>query len=132
MYTKDEKTEIWLDSFRLEYAQKAQLYKLCSEPYALVKQFAKLRSKVGEIVGEESLAAMEKSLSSGEYMRSLLAKYTEKGITCVTFSSELYPEDLRQIPDPPLVLYARGNAELLRERKFAIVGSRRTPPAMMK
>ena len=132
MYTKDEKTEIWLDSFRLEYAQKAQLYKLCSEPYDLVKQFAKLRSKVGEIVGEESLAAMEKSLSSGEYMRSLLAKYTEKGITCVTFSSELYPEDLRQIPDPPLVLYARGNLELLRERKFAIVGSRRTPPAMMK
>ena len=122
MYTKDEKTEIWLDSFRLEYAKKAQLYKLCFEPYDLV----------GEIVGEESLAAMEKSLSSGEYMRSLLAKYTEKGITCVTFSSELYPEDLRQIPDPPLVLYARGNLELLRERKFAIVGSRRTPPAMMK
>ena len=132
MYTKDEKTEIWLDSFRLEYAKKAQLYKLCAEPYDIVKQFAKYRSQVGEIVGEESLAAMEKSLSSGEYMRSLLAKYTEKGITCVTFSSELYPEDLRQIPDPPLVLYARGNLELLRERKFAIVGSRRTPPAMMK
>ena len=132
MYTKDEKTEIWLDSFRLEYGKKAQLYKLCSEPYALVKQFAKFRAKVGEIVGEESLAAMEKSLSSGEYMRSLLAKYTEKGITCVTFSSELYPEDLRQIPDPPLVLYARGNLELLRERKFAVVGSRRTPTAMMK
>ena len=132
MYTKDEKTEIWLDSFHLEYGKKAQLYKLCAEPYDLVKQFAKYRSGVAEIVGEEILAAMEKSLSSGEYMRSLLAKYTEKGITCITFSSELYPEDLRQISDPPLVLYARGDLELLRERKFAIVGSRRTPPAMMK
>ena len=132
MYTKDEKTEIWLDSFRLEYGKKAQLYKLCAEPYDLVKQFAKYRSGVAEIVGEEILAAMEKSLSSGEYMRSLLAKYTEKGITCVTFSSELYPEELRQTPEPPLVLYARGNPELLRERKFAVVGSRRTPTAMMK
>ena len=132
MYTKDEKTEIWLDSFHLEYPKKAQLYKLCAAPYDLVKQFAKYRSQVGEIVGEESIAAMEKSLSSGEYMRSLLAKYTEKGITCATFSSELYPEELRQIPDPPLVLYARGNLQLLRERKLAVVGSRRTPPAMMK
>lgn len=75
---------------------------------------------------------MEKSLSSFEYMRSLLAKYSEKGIMCVAFSSELYPEELRQISDPPLVLYCRGNAELLRERKLAIVGSRRTPPAVMK
>ena len=57
MYTKDEKTEIWLDSFRLEYAKKAQLYKLCSEPYDLVKQFAKLRSKVGEIVPPANICA---------------------------------------------------------------------------
>ena len=132
MYTKDEKTEIWLDSFRLEYAKKAQLYKLCAEPYSLVKQFAGYRSAVGEIVGEECLAAMENSLSSGGYMRALLEKYTEKGITCITFSSQGYPEELRQIPDPPLVLYAKGNAALLRERRFAVVGSRRTSPAMMK
>lgn len=131
-YAKDEMAEIWLDSFRPEYGKKAQLYRLCAEPYGFVKQFAKYRPKVLEIVGEEMCAAMEKSLSSGGYMRSLLEKYAEKGITCITFSSQLYPEDLRQIPQPPLVLYARGNAELLRERKFAIVGSRRTPPAMMK
>ena len=132
MYTKDEKAEIWLDSFRLDYNKKAQIYRLCAEPYALVRQFSQLRAKVNAVAGEEVCSAMEKSLSSSEYMRSLLAKYSEKGIMCVAFSSELYPEELRQISDPPLVLYCRGNAELLRERKLAIVGSRRTPPAVMK
>lgn len=131
MYSKDEKTEIWLDSFHLEYRKKAQVYALCSPPYDLAIHFSKYRAKVAEVVGEE-IAAMEKSLSSPDYMRSLLQKYTEKGITCIAFSSPLYPEELRQIPEPPLVLYAKGDCGLLRGRRFAIVGSRRTPPAIMK
>ena len=132
MYTKDEKSEIWLDSFHLDYGKKAQIYRLSASPYALITRFADYRAKVREIVGKEAFAAMEESLSSAEYMRALLARYAEKGITCITFSSDAYPEELRQTADPPLVLYAAGRTELLRERKFAIVGSRRTPPAIMK
>lgn len=132
MYTKDEKAEIWLDSFRLDYEKKAALHELCAAPYGLVERFASLRGRAAEIAGEETAKAMEQSLSSAEYMRRLLARYAEKGITCVAFSGHDYPEELKQIPDPPLVLYCRGNAALLRERKFAIVGSRRTPPQIMR
>ncbi len=36
-----------------------------------------------------------------------------------------FPEVLRQIPDPPLVLQVRGNVALLQEEAVAIVGARR-------
>ena len=39
--------------------------------------------------------------------------------------SRLYPELLRQIPNPPKKLFCRGNPELLECRKVAVVGSRR-------
>lgn len=39
-------------------------------------------------------------------------------------NSEKFPELLRQIPDPPKVLYCRGNVELLNSECFAVVGTR--------
>jgi DNA processing protein len=49
----------------------------------------------------------------------------------IPLSSALYPEEWKTLNNPPPVLYARGNTELLKARKFTIVGSRRTPaPAL--
>lgn len=42
----------------------------------------------------------------------------------VTLVDDLYPERLRQLPDPPLVLFALGNPDLLAADSVAIVGSR--------
>lgn len=131
-YTKEEKAEIWLDSFRLDYAKKAQIYKTAPDAYSLVEHFEKYRPKIAAAAGEDTCRKMEESLRSADYMHALLQTYAQKRIRCVCFSSELYPEELRQLPDPPLVLYCRGNAELLRERKFAIVGSRRTQPQILR
>ena len=131
-YSKEEKAEIWLDSFGLDYAKKSAVMELAASAYAAAENFAALRGRVSAIAGEETAARMDKTLQSGEYLRELLHTYAEKEIRCVTYSGELYPELLRQIPDPPLVLYCRGNAELLRCRKFAIVGSRRTLPQVLR
>ena len=45
-----------------------------------------------------------------------------------TLLDESYPPRLREIHDPPLVLFLRGNRELLRTPAVAIVGSRRSSP----
>jgi DNA processing protein len=48
-----------------------------------------------------------------------------EGIVPLTIAGEAYPEQLRSIDDPPLVLFARGNLGLLeRPRSFAVVGTR--------
>ncbi|MBT8436836.1 MAG: DNA-protecting protein DprA, partial [Gammaproteobacteria bacterium] len=46
----------------------------------------------------------------------------------VCFDDSAYPELLRQINDPPALLYASGDLSLLREPQIAIVGSRHCTP----
>ena len=48
--------------------------------------------------------------------------------TILTLGDENYPASLLEIPDPPTVLYVRGNAALLQQRGLAIVGSRNATP----
>lgn len=56
---------------------------------------------------------------------------TIKQIVEIPLTAELYPQEWKSLNNPPPVLYARGNIQLLAERKFTIVGSRRTPaPAL--
>lgn len=52
----------------------------------------------------------------------------KRGVECVTYASDDYPELLKHIPTPPIVLYLKGKRELLRRRSLSIVGSRRTTP----
>ncbi len=50
------------------------------------------------------------------------------GVTLVTLGSERYPTQLAEIYDPPLVLYVRGDAVILREPAIAIIGTRHPTP----
>lgn len=43
----------------------------------------------------------------------------------ISFENSRYPDDLRKIKNPPSKLYCLGNIELLKNRKVAIVGSRK-------
>ena len=130
-YTREEKAMIWLDSFPLDYAKKAALLKAARDPYALAARFEEFAPLIEEKGGAAIAEKMRASLC-GDYMPKLLALYAESGISCVTCFSSLYPESLRAIGDPPFVLYCRGDTSLLGGRKFAIVGSRRTLPDVMK
>ena len=130
-YTKEEKAAVWLDSFGLDLTKKQKLYRLAGGFYPLAARFSALRKGIEEIVGAERAAEMERSLTA-QGVRSLLEEYAQKGVTCVSYPSALYPEALRHIPDPPLVLYCKGDTSLLGTRKFAIVGSRRTRPQTLR
>lgn len=47
-----------------------------------------------------------------------------KGIDLLTVQDEEYPKPLKQIPDPPLVLYKKGTLEATDRNSIAIVGTR--------
>ncbi len=49
----------------------------------------------------------------------------DQGVSVLTLADSEYPELLRQIHDPPIVLYLTGDARLLSSPAIAIVGSRR-------
>jgi DNA processing protein len=56
------------------------------------------------------------------------AKVAAQGATLVTYSCAGYPERLKEIYDPPPVLWVRGAANLLSRPGIAIVGTRHPTP----
>ena len=52
----------------------------------------------------------------------------DAGATFVTPDDEAYPERLREIYDPPAVLWVRGNVELMARPGIAVVGTRAPSP----
>ncbi|PLV59005.1 DNA-processing protein DprA [Thermotoga sp. KOL6] len=54
--------------------------------------------------------------------KDLVRKYNVK---LVSFWDEAYPDPLKNMKSPPVVLFVRGNEKLLRERCVSVVGTRR-------
>jgi DNA processing protein len=52
----------------------------------------------------------------------------QPGHTIITLADPGYPPQLLEIPDPPALLYVRGDTSLLTRRSLAIVGSRNATP----
>jgi DNA processing protein len=63
-------------------------------------------------------------LISEEKAHQELISCEKLGIKIITFQNELYPSDLKDISNPPPLLFAKGNLNLLKKVKFGIVGSR--------
>jgi DNA processing protein len=61
----------------------------------------------------------------------VVQEYIKKKITIIDQYSNYYPSQLKEISDPPICLYVKGDIEVLKEPLedlFAIVGSRKTTP----
>ncbi|NLZ51649.1 MAG: DNA-protecting protein DprA, partial [Thermoanaerobacteraceae bacterium] len=56
---------------------------------------------------------------------SEIEKAAKQKVSIVTLFDEDYPEQLKQIYDPPPVLYIKGKKTLLRKKAIAMVGSRK-------
>lgn len=62
-------------------------------------------------------------LAEEELLRAAAA-----GAQIITLDDSAYPENLRNIYDPPLLLYVRGDAALLAHPSLAVVGTRHPTP----
>lgn len=69
---------------------------------------------------------VEEKYSSPEFRGYVFGELEKRGIECVTYFSEGYPEALKKLKDPPVTLFLKGRRELLNNRCFSIVGSRRS------
>ncbi len=119
MITQEERAYLWLCACsRLEYREKVALLRAAP----LAELFPRLAELSRSVLGRE-IAAEGCERAADGFVRSL----EEKGYFALTLLSDDYPEQLKHIPSPPLVLYGTGNRALLRERMFCIVGSRIIP-----
>jgi DNA processing protein len=61
-----------------------------------------------------------------------LAWLGQPGNSIVTLADSAYPQTLLEIPDPPPLLYVKGNAAYLNHPAIAVVGSRNATPQGLK
>ncbi|HLH19168.1 MAG TPA: DNA-processing protein DprA [Bryobacteraceae bacterium] len=89
------------------------------------------RASRTELEGAGVSGAVAQSIVSGCTFEDAVAqqqKMLECGAELVTIGDPRYPEPLREIFDPPIVLFARGRIELLHTLAVGVVGTRRPTP----
>jgi len=76
-------------------------------------------------------AVSAQSIATGrslELAREEIARTSGAGVCLCSLEDPMYPPRLKEIYDPPLILYVRGNAEVLSQPGIAIVGTRHPTP----
>jgi DNA processing protein len=63
-----------------------------------------------------------------EFVKEVAEELKRRRITAITTMDERYPALLREIAQPPWVLYIKGNLELLHTPALAVVGTRKPTP----
>jgi DNA processing protein len=90
-----------------------------------------LRAARSELEAQGVAGSVAQSLSSGcSYEDAALQqqKLEQSGAELIVFADPRYPAPLKQIFDPPPVLFVRGRPELLGSLTLAVVGTRRPTP----
>jgi len=84
-----------------------------------------------ELEGLRFPAEAAQFIFDGKARQAATAEWTRvaaQGATLVTYGCQEYPERLKEIYDPPPVLWVRGDARLLSRPGIAIVGTRHPTP----
>ena len=89
------------------------------------------RASRTELEGAGLSGAVAQSIASGCTFDDAAAqqqKMLQAGATLITIGDSRYPQPLREIFDPPILLFARGRVELLQSFTLGVVGTRRPTP----
>jgi DNA processing protein len=101
----------------------------------LVERFGNIEAVFHASLTELEAAALQavsaQSIATGksaELAREEMARCAEQSVTLLSLEDTCYPQRLKEIYDPPLLLYVRGNPEILKQPGIAIVGTRHPTP----
>jgi DNA processing protein len=92
---------------------------------------AVFRASLTELESTAIQAISAQSIATGKSLelgREEMARASDAGVAVVSLDDPRYPERLKEIYDPPLVLYVRGDPELLAKPGIAVVGTRHPTP----
>lgn len=125
MYNKNQLSLIWLSGIeKIPYKKKYSLIKLVDEPYMLWDNLTSLKSVI-ESAFDCNTYNILKIYKDDKFLDNLIKDIEDSDIKTVFLCEDNYPKLLKEIYDPPIMLYALGNLDLLNTRCISIVGTRR-------
>ena len=116
--------DAWLASAELPYDSLIPLLHGLKESEAVHAARTDSGNQLFQLVPETCRKRMNETADE-EHLAALQSLMEQHGIQSLTIEEEEYPQCLREIPDPPGILFLQGNPECLKySRKAAVVGSR--------
>lgn len=124
MFSRDELALIWFDYNDLTFLK---VEKILREFNHIGDIFDKNLIKNANFakIGLEEVKAKLLDVEENLFEEKIENEFYKHNISAVTFASKDYPEKLKTIDSPPLVLYVRGDTKLLGKKSIAIVGTRK-------
>lgn len=119
----EELALLWLDYADISFAKTEKLLKYFNKASDIFD-----KEIVKNIVFDASFSDIKTKLlniDKEKFEDTALNELYKYDITAITFVSKDYPEKLKVIDEPPLVLYTKGDISLLGKKSIAIVGTRK-------
>ena len=120
---EDKKYWIWFSLItKLGYIQKRKLLEIYKDPeeiYKLNEEDLQRIEGIGGIIAKSIIESKKPKLIKKhiDYMKN-------NGIHIINIEDKEYPESLKEIYDPPISLYMKGNINILNQKNIAIIGCR--------
>jgi len=116
------KTECWL---ALKLVQRLAIHKklLLVETFGLQGLFSQTHEKLLSC-GLSIKQSQQLHSPNWQNISNIISQAQQCECEILTFEQDNYPQLLKEIFDPPLVLFTKGNQRLLTKQQLAIVGSR--------
>ena len=121
-YTAEEKICILFGDLGLAANKFYQLLNLYGDAARLSREFC--TDAAAEKVVGDAYSTLCHALKTNQ-VEKVLSQMGKYGVTAVTCFSATFPQSLANIPDPPYVLFCRGNVGLLSTRCLGVVGTRK-------
>lgn len=83
--------------------------------------YQSLKHDIKSVVSNHKAAIIEREFELAE---ETLVSMHERGIDFITWYDSGFPEVLRQIPDPPYLLYYMGSIDIINSFSISVIGSR--------
>ena len=113
---------IWFAEKRLSYRTEKALLEWRNDPANIFYAQSDELEKMG-VAGEELQKLLDKDLSNAE---RIIGRCAEENVSIMTLQDASYPQRLKNIADPPCVLYVKGHLPSVdTEPVIAVVGTRK-------
>lgn len=122
MITKQELVCLWFDYNGYSFSKLEKILLQFDEIEALFQ-----KKLIKNAFFEKDLEHIRQELlnvDEDEFLKKIEDELYKNDMQFVTFVSDGYPEKLKVIDDPPLVLYLKGDVSLLSKKSISIVGTR--------
>lgn len=114
---------LWFHSISLSDALKYKLWKKCLSCKKIYESEHTFYMALGL-----NLEKAQKIQEAKKYFETIKKQYEQikaQGTEIITIEDKAYPERLKEIEDPPIVIFVKGDINLLNKPSVAIVGGRK-------